>query len=235
MRSDHQGAQSSLTSNDFLNAIDRILDSVVLLGPALLEEALGVGLVRLPDSDTPSFDAWGLGQAGDAGAFQTIEVRMPSALLSSGSVFASITLQGVADVGQAEICRRYGQHFSTERPSPRYPQGSVPTYLVFQRPWGTLSFGLTGGQDAGLRRVVIERRTASASTDAKGIGYAHMRDDGTLELTLRAEGADGTVGDATLVVAPDDSRHVPMVLQLGGIKPGESKPVLALSPRPGQS
>lgn len=235
MRSDHQGVQPGLTSKDFLDAIDGILGSEALLGPALLEETLGVSLVRLPDSDTPSFDAWGLGQAEAVGAFETIEVRMPSAMLGSGSVFASITLHEVADVSQAEICRRYGQHFSTERPSPRYPQGSVPTYLVFQLPWGTLSFGLTGGPDAGLRRVVIERRTACASTDAKGIGYAHMRDDGTLELTLRAEEADGTVGDATLIIAPGDSRHAPMVLQLGGIKPGESKPVLALSPRPGQS
>lgn len=234
MRADTQ-LRPSLTPIDFLDAVDKILGSVTSLGPGLLEEALGVGLVRLPDADTPSFDAWGLDGAKAAGTFETVDVRMPSAVMSSGSVFASITLHGAAEVGLADLCRRYGRDFSTERPSPRYPQGSVPTYLVFQRPWGSLSFGLTDGTDGRLRRVVIERRAASASTGPKGIGSAHMRADGTLELMLRAEEADGTVGDATLIIAPGDSRHAHMVLQLGGIKPGESKSVLALSPRPGQS
>ncbi|HEY3446778.1 MAG TPA: hypothetical protein VGK67_10465 [Myxococcales bacterium] len=52
-----------------------------------------------------------------------------------------------------------------------------------------------------------------------------MLADGTLVLDLKAEGPGGTVGDSRLVY-PKDHPHYRQVLQhLGGMKPGEVKPV----------
>jgi hypothetical protein len=57
------------------------------------------------------------------------------------------------------------------------------------------------------------------------IGSAFMQDDGTLEMSLRAVAADGTIGEAMMVVAPKDARYADMVKHLGGIKPGQGKPI----------
>ena len=53
------------------------------------------------------------------------------------------------------------------------------------------------------------------------VGSAYMQPDGTLELRLRAETEDGTIGEALLVIAPGDPRHASMVAHLGGIQPGQ--------------
>ena len=57
------------------------------------------------------------------------------------------------------------------------------------------------------------------------IGSAYMQDDGTLEMSLRAVAADGTIGEAMMVVPPKDGRYADMVKHLGGIKPGQGKPI----------
>jgi hypothetical protein len=57
------------------------------------------------------------------------------------------------------------------------------------------------------------------------IGVATMADDGTLHLLLRAEDPGGAVGDATFKYAPGDDHYQEMVDHLGGIRPGEQKPV----------
>ncbi len=61
--------------------------------------------------------------------------------------------------------------------------------------------------------------------NAKEIGTATLQADGTLELALRAVAPDGTFGEALLRVPPTDDRYEGMIEHLGGIKPGESKPV----------
>jgi|APMI01.1.fsa_nt_gi hypothetical protein len=66
---------------------------------------------------------------------------------------------------------------------------------------------------------------ASQEPQPKQIGSAYMTEDGTLEMSLRAVAADGTIGEAMLVIAPDDARYATMVKHLDGIKPGEGKPV----------
>ena len=48
-----------------------------------------------------------------------------------------------------------------------------------------------------------------------------MQEDGTLELSLRTETEDGMIGEAFLVIPPNDPRYSSMVAHLGGIKPGE--------------
>lgn len=55
----------------------------------------------------------------------------------------------------------------------------------------------------------------------KDVGSAYMDEDGVLEMSLRTESADGMIGEALLVIRPDDPRYAQMVQHLGGLKPGE--------------
>ena len=57
------------------------------------------------------------------------------------------------------------------------------------------------------------------------IGQATMRPDGTLERKLRATGPGGMFGDALVTYAPSDENYQKVLQHLGGLKPGEVKPV----------
>lgn len=57
------------------------------------------------------------------------------------------------------------------------------------------------------------------------IGQATMNEDGTIVLQLRAEAGDGTVGDALVTYAPGDAGYNEVLEHLGGLAPGQSKPV----------
>ena len=57
------------------------------------------------------------------------------------------------------------------------------------------------------------------------VGMAEMAKDGTLRLHLRTTAEDGTVGEMMMVVPPKDPRHPGMVQHLGGIAPGQAKPI----------
>lgn len=52
------------------------------------------------------------------------------------------------------------------------------------------------------------------------VGNAHMRADRTLELRLFTEAPGGVVGEAMMIVKPDDPRHAGLVAHLGAIEPG---------------
>jgi hypothetical protein len=60
---------------------------------------------------------------------------------------------------------------------------------------------------------------------AESIGSARMKEDGTLVLMLRAEGSGGIKGDALIAYKPDDPKYKETLDHLGGLKPGEEKPV----------
>jgi hypothetical protein len=56
------------------------------------------------------------------------------------------------------------------------------------------------------------------------IGSADMSNDGTITLHLRALWPD-PVAEGELIYAPDDPQYEEIKQHLGGIKPGETKPV----------
>lgn len=56
------------------------------------------------------------------------------------------------------------------------------------------------------------------------IGDATMTEDGTIILNLRAEG-DGIVGHGQFTYTPDQPEYKDVLDHIGGIKPGERKPV----------
>ena len=69
---------------------------------------------------------------------------------------------------------------------------------------------------------------------AANVGSAYMQPDGTLEMSLRTETQDGTIGEAFLVIPQGRSALRDMVKHLGGIKPGEGKPIPPFpAPEPG--
>lgn len=55
------------------------------------------------------------------------------------------------------------------------------------------------------------------------VGSAYRLADGTLRLELRTECADGTIGEAVMIVPPDDPRHASILVHLGGLEPGRSR------------
>lgn len=59
----------------------------------------------------------------------------------------------------------------------------------------------------------------------ESIGQATMRDDGTIVLYLRAEGPDGITGEGMETYAPSDPDYQEVLKHLGGLSPGQSKPV----------
>jgi hypothetical protein len=69
--------------------------------------------------------------------------------------------------------------------------------------------------------------TAAADTRAPAapVGVATMQADGTLILDLRAEGPGGALGDARFVYPKAHPDYRKMLDHIGGLRPGESKPV----------
>jgi hypothetical protein len=68
--------------------------------------------------------------------------------------------------------------------------------------------------------------TATPDDDSRrSIGVATMREDGTVVLTLRAEAKGGAVGDAQLVYPKGHERYDEVLKHVGGLEPGQSKPV----------
>lgn len=63
----------------------------------------------------------------------------------------------------------------------------------------------------------------------KPIGSATMNSDGAIVARLRAEGPRGAVGDAVVVVKPGQPGYDEWLTHLGGLQPGEEKPVPAWS------
>ena len=59
----------------------------------------------------------------------------------------------------------------------------------------------------------------------ENIGTATMQGDGAIVLSLRAEGPGGIVGDGQVTYRPSDPRYQEVLAHLGGLKPGQSKPV----------
>jgi hypothetical protein len=73
--------------------------------------------------------------------------------------------------------------------------------------------------------VAMKPTVEKPAAAGESIGSAKMKDDGTLVLMLRAEGAGGLVGDALITYKPDDPKYKKTLEHLGGLKPGEEKPV----------
>ena len=61
--------------------------------------------------------------------------------------------------------------------------------------------------------------------DAECIGMASMDVDRNVILELRATDGQGSIGMGRLVYTPDHEQYKSVITHLGGLNPGESKPV----------
>lgn len=66
---------------------------------------------------------------------------------------------------------------------------------------------------------------AGAASGPESIGVAVCTADGTIQLMLRAVGPKGEIGEAMQVFKPSDPKYRGIVAHLGGIQPGQSKPI----------
>ena len=63
------------------------------------------------------------------------------------------------------------------------------------------------------------------SKETESIGRATMTEDGTIVLDLRAVSPQGQVGIGRLSYPPSHPQYQEILKHIGGIKPGENKPV----------
>jgi len=70
-----------------------------------------------------------------------------------------------------------------------------------------------------------EDQSTRGGSKAESIGTATMTADRTIILDLRAQAPDGTVGDARLTYPKSHKDYAAILKHLGGLKPGEHKPV----------
>lgn len=64
--------------------------------------------------------------------------------------------------------------------------------------------------------------TDSAEIKPLFVGTAHMRQDGSIDVMLRSEGAGGAVGHGSFIVPTDAPAYERFIEHVGGLKPGES-------------
>lgn len=74
--------------------------------------------------------------------------------------------------------------------------------------------------------AVLLAAPAAAQSPPPPIGVARMDGAGVVTLRLRGAGPNGAVGEGTLVYRPNDAEYRAVLRHLGGMRPGESKPVL---------
>ncbi|TWI43720.1 hypothetical protein IP92_04773 [Pseudoduganella flava] len=73
-------------------------------------------------------------------------------------------------------------------------------------------------------RIVAEMKRLVDAEPASPIGSVMMLKDRTLVMDLRAE-TGGAVGHGQFVYTPNDAEYAGIVKHVGGLKPGEEKPV----------
>lgn len=77
-----------------------------------------------------------------------------------------------------------------------------------------------------IRRALLLAPLAPlASLAQESIGTATMAPDGTIMMRLRATGAGGMVGDGLVSYPPGHPQYDMVLRHLGGLRPGETKPV----------
>lgn len=73
--------------------------------------------------------------------------------------------------------------------------------------------------------ALLATRGLAAQTEIRPIGVATMLPDGTIVLDLRAEAPGSTVGRGRVTYPPGHPEYAAVLRHLGGLRPGEVKPV----------
>ena len=73
--------------------------------------------------------------------------------------------------------------------------------------------------------VIASLLLAAQAPLPDSIGVATMTPDGTISLRLRAESAGGAIGEGVLTYKRGNPQYDEVLRHIGGLKPGETKPV----------
>lgn len=111
---------------------------------------------------------------------------------------------------------------------PRGMKAGVVVLFIASVPVGLWSCKSTSTVERGAQELQVRDSTigkaAPDTVSSESIGVAQMISDGTVVLDLRAI-AGGGQGEARMVYPPSHPRYREIVEHLGGLKPGETKPV----------
>jgi hypothetical protein len=109
--------------------------------------------------------------------------------------------------------------------------------LVLALALGPIGCGASGPSESAASRrepviatplaapVATPREERAEPREHASIGTASFADDGSIVLELRAEVPGGGLGHGQLRYPPDHPEHAAVLAHLGGLRPGESKPV----------
>jgi|SRR5579872_975537 len=132
---------------------------------------------------------------------RSVEVRTSS--------FAILEINTTPCIPPSDVMKRYGAKPEVQVSEPAAPYGFTYRY---KQPWGSLAFEFSRGKEC-LTVVSLDRIAAS-------IGVATMTADGTIIMDVRSQGAE-----ARLVYHRGDKDYDEVLKHLGGLMPGEHKPV----------
>ncbi|MEP6831563.1 MAG: hypothetical protein ABI963_14570 [Rhizomicrobium sp.] len=82
-----------------------------------------------------------------------------------------------------------------------------------------------------MRAMIVARTLAAgvvliaAAPLPASIGVATMGSNGTISLRLRAQGLSGVFGESVIVYRRDNPQYNEVLRHIGGLKPGQTKPV----------
>jgi hypothetical protein len=94
-------------------------------------------------------------QTQGAPEFDHVELRLPGPNGAYKGQFLKLEVNAKRCVQVADVRSRYGREHDIDVPTPRQP-ASDPVYFVYERHWGTLSFGFARDGAQCLRGVAID-------------------------------------------------------------------------------
>jgi hypothetical protein len=203
-----------------MSRVDSLVDKVVAM-PAVTPETAGAAVgVRLIKQDENPYAEWFQGEGRNrlARAGLRLDKNGPGWCLWVDFKLDPPIFEKDMDLG------RYGE-VKDIAPNPNIPPEGAATYTYDYRGYG-ISFTFTSSTKR-LLGVTIQGSGKRGAPEPSGfIGMGTMDSSGTIFLDLRAEHEDGTTGMARLVYPPSHVQYKSILGHLGGLAPGQSKPVL---------
>lgn len=149
---------------------------------------------------------------------QAVELRIPTPAASAKDGLLILSIGTEARIEPQAVAKRFGASPEVSASEPAAPYELTYGYPL---PWGKLSFQFARGTRL-LMSVAID---ATEAQPAASIGMATMSENGTITLDLRAAGSGGLTGDARFVYPRGHKQYDEILRHLGGLRPGETKPV----------
>jgi hypothetical protein len=203
-----------------MSLVDSLVDKVIAL-PAVTPETAGaaVGIPLAKEDENPYaqfYQGEGRDRLGRAGL--RLDKDGPG-----WNLWVDFNLDPPLFVKDLDLAR-YGKAKDIH-PNPHIPPEGATTHTYDYRGFG-ISFRFTWATERLLGVTIQGSGKRGPSQPSAYIGMATMDPSGTIFLDLRAEHEDGTIGMGRLVYSLTHVQYKSILEHLGGLAPGQSKPVL---------